>query len=134
MSAAALHTTLTAPIHPSTCLQGRTVNFANCVIIMTSNLGSEYLLQAAATRPASPAEAASIGQLGQDAAKELVMAQVRVCYSHSGESCAVGKGMRACRCMSLSTTGCAFRAWYAKHFRSHAFHCSLTHADNTLAI
>jgi ATP-dependent Clp protease ATP-binding subunit ClpA len=57
-------------------MQGRTVNFANCVIIMTSNLGSEYLLQAAATRPASPAEAASIGQLGQDAAKELVMAQV----------------------------------------------------------
>jgi ATP-dependent Clp protease ATP-binding subunit ClpA len=59
-------------------MQGRTVNFANCVIIMTSNLGSEYLLQAAATRPASPAEAASIGQLGQDAAKELVMAQVGV--------------------------------------------------------
>jgi ATP-dependent Clp protease ATP-binding subunit ClpB len=25
--------------------KGRTVNFANCVIIMTSNLGSEYLLQ-----------------------------------------------------------------------------------------
>lgn len=29
------------PLHT----QGRTVNFANCVIIMTSNLGSEYLLQ-----------------------------------------------------------------------------------------
>jgi len=59
-------------------LQGRTVNFANTVIIMTSNLGSEYLLQAAATRPASPAEATSVGQLSQQAAKELVMAQVRL--------------------------------------------------------
>lgn len=57
-------------------LQGRTVNFANTVIIMTSNLGSEYLLQAAATRPTSPAEALSVGQLSQQAAKELVMAQV----------------------------------------------------------
>jgi hypothetical protein len=49
---------------------------------MTSNLGSEYLLQAAATRPASPAEALSVGQLSQQAAKELVMAQVRAEKQH----------------------------------------------------
>eukprot|EP00879_Flechtneria_rotunda_P009552 GHRR01009998.1.p1 GENE.GHRR01009998.1~~GHRR01009998.1.p1 ORF type:complete len:524 (+),score=187.87 GHRR01009998.1:1826-3397(+) len=57
--------------------KGRTVNFANCVVIMTSNLGSEYLLQAAATRPTSPAEAASVNELSQQQAKELVMAQVK---------------------------------------------------------
>lgn len=33
------------PCACNTTNQGRTVNFSNCVIIMTSNLGSEYLLQ-----------------------------------------------------------------------------------------
>lgn len=56
--------------------KGRTVNFANCVIIMTSNLGSEYLLQAAASRPQSPGD--STTALDRQAAKEMVMAQVRV--------------------------------------------------------
>lgn len=55
--------------------KGRTVNFANCVIIMTSNLGSEYLLQAAASRPTSPGD--STAALNQAQAKELVMAQVK---------------------------------------------------------
>lgn len=55
--------------------QGRTVNFANCVIIMTSNLGSEYLLQAATSRPQSPGD--STTALSQSQAKDLVMAQVK---------------------------------------------------------
>jgi ATP-dependent Clp protease ATP-binding subunit ClpB len=53
--------------------KGRTVNFANTVIIMTSNLGSEYLLQAAASRPGTPD---GLGPLSVQAAKEMVMAQV----------------------------------------------------------
>lgn len=51
------------------------MNFANCVIIMTSNLGSEYLLQAAASRPTSPGD--NTTALSQSQAKELVMAQVK---------------------------------------------------------
>jgi hypothetical protein len=76
------------------------VNFANCVLIMTSNLGSEYLLQAAATRPASPAEAASVGQLSQDAAKELVMAQVRHLLLSPSDSCAVVVTLLLVGCLS----------------------------------
>jgi ATP-dependent Clp protease ATP-binding subunit ClpB len=48
---------------------GRTVDFSNCVIILTSNLGSEHLLQAMQERPEEE-------QL-PEAAKELVMATVR---------------------------------------------------------
>lgn len=55
--------------------KGRTVNFANTVIIMTSNLGSEYLLQAAASRPTSPGD--STPALNNAQAKELVLAQVK---------------------------------------------------------
>ncbi|EFJ29621.1 hypothetical protein SELMODRAFT_170696 [Selaginella moellendorffii] len=45
--------------------QGRTVNFAECVIIMTSNLGAEHLLSG------------MIGQTTMKAAKEKVMMEVR---------------------------------------------------------
>jgi ATP-dependent Clp protease ATP-binding subunit ClpB len=55
--------------------KGRTVNFANTVIIMTSNLGSEYLLQAAASRPVSPGD--STAAMSSSQAKELVLAQVK---------------------------------------------------------
>lgn len=68
-----------APPCPPKPPQGRVVNFSNTVIIMTSNLGSEYLLQAAMSRPVSPADAGAAtpppGSLA--AAKEAVMAMVR---------------------------------------------------------
>ena len=46
--------------------QGRTVDFKNCVIIMTSNVGSEYLTTALQQQPIS-----------KDAARDLVMTAVR---------------------------------------------------------
>lgn len=45
--------------------QGRTVNFSNTVVIMTSNLGAEHLL------------AGLVGQQSMEAAKEKVMLEVR---------------------------------------------------------
>lgn len=60
--------------------KGRVINFANTVIILTSNLGSEYLLQAAAAggRGGSDSEgsAGGNGGLTLEKARELVMDQV----------------------------------------------------------
>jgi ATP-dependent Clp protease ATP-binding subunit ClpA len=58
--------------------KGRTVNFANTVIILTSNLGSAYLLEAAAaasSRPTTPE--AGRTPLGAAAAKEMALMAVR---------------------------------------------------------
>lgn len=54
--------------------KGRTVNFANTILIMTSNLGAQYLLQAAA-RP--PEDIAGAAQRVAAAAQAQVMAAVR---------------------------------------------------------
>jgi ATP-dependent Clp protease ATP-binding subunit ClpB len=54
--------------------KGRTVNFANTVVIMTSNLGSEFLLQAALSRPATPE--AGMPRIDSKQAKEMVMQAV----------------------------------------------------------
>ena len=47
--------------------QGRTVDFSNTVVIMTSNLGSEYLIQAAEAGPAAKRRRAS--DSGEDESK-----------------------------------------------------------------
>jgi ATP-dependent Clp protease ATP-binding subunit ClpB len=61
--------------------KGRTVNFANTVIILTSNLGSAYLLEAAAassSRPVTPeAGRPPRTPLSVAAAKELAVGAVR---------------------------------------------------------
>ena len=56
--------------------KGRTVNFANTVIILTSNLGAEALLHAAHDVLAHPGKAAA-GQDPYKAARESVLAAVR---------------------------------------------------------
>ncbi|KAI8463666.1 MAG: P-loop containing nucleoside triphosphate hydrolase protein [Monoraphidium minutum] len=59
--------------------KGRTVNFANTVIILTSNLGSQFLLEAAVaggSRPGSP-DSRPRTPLPMAAAKELALAAVR---------------------------------------------------------
>jgi ATP-dependent Clp protease ATP-binding subunit ClpB len=52
--------------------QGRTIDFTNTVIIMTSNLGAEYLLQTLSVAHDVKADSAAFKQ-----AKDLVMAEVR---------------------------------------------------------
>ena len=104
LAISASHTTLFPPLHTYphhqnkqqilddgrvTDSKGRTVNFANTVIILTSNLGSAFLLEAAmgASRPTTPPEAGVLrgangsggggGGLSVAAAKELALGAVR---------------------------------------------------------
>lgn len=55
--------------------KGRTVNFANTIIIMTSNLGAHYLLEAASTRDAGYASGTSDSWI--TLARERVLKEVR---------------------------------------------------------
>ncbi|PNH09466.1 Chaperone protein ClpB1 [Tetrabaena socialis] len=57
--------------------KGRTVNFANTVVILTSNLGSEALLSAAHKAAAPPAAKGGAAADPYKEAKESVMAAVR---------------------------------------------------------
>ena len=59
--------------------QGRTVNFTNCIIILTSNLGAEYLQKAALDtgRRASAQPGKSVKVEVKDEVRDKVMAVVR---------------------------------------------------------
>jgi ATP-dependent Clp protease ATP-binding subunit ClpB len=85
----ALTATATAPPPPApqilddgrvTDSKGRTVNFSNTVIILTSNLGSAYLLEAAAaasSRPTTPEAGGPRTPLSVAQAKELALGAVK---------------------------------------------------------
>jgi len=56
---------------------GRTVDFKNCVILMTSNAGVELIKREAAIGFAAPKDEAKTKQKGYEAMKEKVMAEVK---------------------------------------------------------
>jgi ATP-dependent Clp protease ATP-binding subunit ClpC len=56
---------------------GRTVDFKNCVIIMTSNAGVELIKRESALGFTTPRDRASTRKTGYEAMKEKVMAEVR---------------------------------------------------------
>jgi ATP-dependent Clp protease ATP-binding subunit ClpB len=49
--------------------QGRTVDFRNAVIIMTSNVGSQYILEQAAARPGARSRRSSWASCGAISAR-----------------------------------------------------------------
>ena len=58
--------------------QGRTVDFKNTILIMTSNIGSEYLLEGieADGTISAEAEQAVMGQIGRASCRERVSSPV----------------------------------------------------------